>query len=194
MPTVISRARWCLALLTLALWFGPSSAQVAPDQAADMLLAGARRAYNEKNYPFAAQRFKEFLDKYGNHKEANSARYGLALSLLDGPERDYQRALDALQPLAGARDFADFPSVLYHLGVAQRGLGVRELAQADAKPQEAPQHRAAANGRFDEAAKQFAAAVTAFTERVKAPCRPTPGNCPLTWSGPPAPAATRPRC
>jgi TolA-binding protein len=134
-----------------------------------MLLAGARRAYNEKNYPFAAQRFKEFLDKYGNHKEANSARYGLALALLDGPERDYQRALDALQPLAGAKDFPEHPFVLYYLGVAQRGLGVRELAQADAKPQEAAQHRNAANGRFDEGGKQFAAAVSAFSDRVKEP-------------------------
>jgi TolA-binding protein len=172
MPAIMSARTRLLAVLVLcplsmALCPSRGAAQVAPDQAADMLLTSARRAYNEKNYPFAAQRFKEFLDKYGNHKEANSARYGLALSLLDGPERDYQRALDALQPLAGARDFADHPSVLYHLGVAQRGLGVRELAQAEAKPQEAPQHRNAANGRFDEAAKQFAAAVTAFTERVK---------------------------
>jgi TolA-binding protein len=132
-----------------------------------MLLASARRAYNEKNYPFAAQRFKEFLDKFGNHKDAPSARYGLALALLDGPERDYQRALDALQPLAGAKDFPDHPFVLYYLGVAQRGLGVRELAQAEARPQEAPQRRAAANGRFDEAAKQFAAAVAAFTARAQ---------------------------
>jgi TolA-binding protein len=158
---------FCLLSSVFCLLSPASVAQVTPDQAADMLLAGARRAYNEKNYPFAAQRFKEFLDKYGNHKEANSARYGLAMALLDGPERDYQRALDALQPLAGAKDFADYPSVLYHLGVAQRGLGVRELAQAEAKPQEAPQHRNAANGRFDEAAKQFTAAVTAFTARVK---------------------------
>jgi TolA-binding protein len=158
-----------LGPLSLAFWPTRAAAQVAADQAADMLLASARRAYNEKNYPFAAQRFKEFLDKYGNHKEAPSARYGLALSLLDGPERDYQRALDALQPLAGAKDFPDYASVLYHLGVAQRGLGVRELAQAEGKPNEAPQRRAAANGRFDEAAKQFAAAVPAFTARVKDP-------------------------
>jgi TolA-binding protein len=144
-------------------------AQVAPDQAADMLLASARRAYNEKNYAFAAQRFKEFLDKFvDNHKDAPSARYGLALALLDGPERDYQRALDALQPLAGAKEFSDYPFVLYYLGLAQRGLGVREVAQAEAKPQEAPQRRAAANGRFEEASKQFAAAVAAFTARAPA--------------------------
>ena len=48
----------------LALVFLPLSvaAQGSPDQAADMLLTSARRAYNEKNYTFAAQRFKEFLD------------------------------------------------------------------------------------------------------------------------------------
>jgi TolA-binding protein len=163
------RTRFAVALATFALILGSSSAQVAPDQAADMLLTSARRAYNEKNYTFAAQRFKEFLDKFGNHKEAPSARYGLALSLLDGPERDYQRALEALQPLAGAKEFPDYPSVLYYLGTAQRGLGVRELAQAEAKPQEAPQRRAAANGRFEEASKQFAAAVAAFAARVKDP-------------------------
>ncbi|HEX5273296.1 MAG TPA: hypothetical protein VFW33_22520, partial [Gemmataceae bacterium] len=169
MPAITSARTRLLALLVLWLIVGPSrsAAQVPPDQAAEMILTSARRAYNEKNYPFAAQRFKEFLDKYGNHKEAPSARYGLALALLDGPERDYPRALDALQPLAGAKDFGDHPFVLYYLGVAQRGLGVRELAQAEAKPQEAPQHRNAANGRFDEAARQFAAAVTAFTARVK---------------------------
>jgi TolA-binding protein len=153
--------------LSLVLLPAPAPAQVAPDQAADMLLASARRAFNEKNYPFAAARFKEFLDRHGGHKEAPSARYGLALALLEGPERDYNRVLEALQPLAGAKDFPDYPAVLYYLGLAQRGLGLRELAQAEAKPQEAPQRRGAANGRFDEAARQFAAASAAFAARAK---------------------------
>ncbi len=169
MPAIISRARFVAAVVALALLVSASSAQVAPDQAADMLLTSARRAYNEKSYAFAAQRFKEFLDKFSNHKEAPSARYGLALALLDGPERDYQRALDALQPLAGAKEFPDHPFVLYYLGAAQRGLGVRELTQAEARPQEAPQRRGAANGHFEEAAKQFAAAVAAFTARARDP-------------------------
>ena len=41
------------------------------------------------------------------------------------------------------------------------------LAQALAKPQEAQGLRQQANQRFDEAAKQFVAAETAFSERVK---------------------------
>src|SRR5206468_9503311 len=54
-----------------------------PDQQAQMLLAGARRAYNEKNYPFAAARFRDFLSRFASHRDAPSARYGLALCLLD---------------------------------------------------------------------------------------------------------------
>ena len=78
--------------------------QVTPDQAADMLLTSARTAYNDKNFAFAAARFREFLAKFGDHKDAPSARYGLALALLDGPDKDYNAAVDQLQPLAGAKD------------------------------------------------------------------------------------------
>src|SRR5262245_45407055 len=142
------RVRLGTGLLIIALPLvagGWASAQMTPEQAAEMLLDGARRAYNERNYPFAVTRFREFLAKYGNHKNAPSARYGLALALLDSPDRDYQGALEQLQPLAGNKDFADAAFVPYYLGVAQRGLGMKELAQAAAKPQEATQRRAAGN-------------------------------------------------
>src|ERR1700730_5671361 len=90
-----------------------AQAQVTPDQAADMLLNSARHAYNDKNYPFAADRFREFLNKFGGHKEASSARYGLALALLDGPAKDYNGAIENLQGLAGNKDFPEYASVLY---------------------------------------------------------------------------------
>src|SRR6516225_10213334 len=106
---------WAPVALFLAATAAP--AQVTPDQAADMLLTSARRAYNEKNYPFAADRFREFLSKYGNHKDANNARYGLALALLDGP-RDYNGAAEQLQALAGNKDFPEHALVLYHFGMA----------------------------------------------------------------------------
>jgi TolA-binding protein len=141
--------------------------QLTPDQQADMLLSSARRAYNEKNYPFAITRFREFLSKFGNHKEANSARYGLALSLLESQPPDFQGALEQLQPLAGNKDFPDHPFVLYYLGSARRGLGLKELDQAVAKPAEAAQRRATAQQHFEEAARQFAAASQAFAARVK---------------------------
>lgn len=163
MSRIVSRG--LLAGLTILLATSVGTSQVSPEQAADMLLGSARRAYNEKQFAFAAQRFKEFLDRYPSHKETNAARYGLALALLDGPERDYARAAEVLQPLAGAKEFADYPSVLYHLGLAQRGLGLRELAQVDARPQEAPQRRNAASARFDAAARHFADAAAAYAGR-----------------------------
>src|SRR5438105_3432827 len=136
--------KWTGGLLVVtcfALTPSAAPAQVTPEQAADMLLASARRAYNEKNYPFAADRFREFLAKYGNHKDVNAARYGLALALLDGP-KDYNGAVEQLQPLAGVKDFAEHALVLYHLGLAKRGQGAKELAEAVAKPQEAAQRQA----------------------------------------------------
>src|SRR4051794_36488177 len=60
-----------LGLMVAALaWLAPLSAQVNPDQAADMLLNSARKAYNEKNYPFARDRFKEFIAKFAGNKNA----------------------------------------------------------------------------------------------------------------------------
>ena len=61
-----SIGRWTglLALSVILLGAAALPAQVTPEQAADMLLTSARRAYNEKNYPFAATRFREFLQKY----------------------------------------------------------------------------------------------------------------------------------
>src|SRR5262249_48994224 len=153
---VVSRQKMSLlALAVVLVWAAALPAQLKPDQAAEMLLASASRAYNEKNYPFAAERFREFLARYGNHREANSARYGLALSILEGPDKDYAKALEQLQPLAGNKDFPDQPFVIYYLGLSQRGLGIKELAQAAAKPPEANQRQAAAKQRFEEAAKQF---------------------------------------
>ena len=159
-----------LVLCPLSVVLSPSQsvAQVAPDQAADMLLASARRAYNEKNYPFAAQRFKEFLDKYGNHKEAQSARYGLALALLDGPERDYQRALDTLQPLAGAKEFADYP--VRPLLPRRRSARSSACASWPRRRRNRRRRRSIATpptAALMRQSKQFAAAVTAFTARVK---------------------------
>ena len=131
---------WLLAVSMLLFTASSLPGQVPADQAADMLLNSARKAYNERNYPFAAARFREFLAKYGGHKNAPAARYGLALALLDGPDKDYAAAADQLQPLAGDLRFPDHAYVLYYLGLARRGQGVKELAQA--KPQDLPQRRA----------------------------------------------------
>src|SRR5438132_378569 len=158
----------CLLTLTVLLTGGPSTlAQLKPEQAADMLLSSARRAYNDKNYAFAAGKFKEFLGRYGNHKEAGSARYGLALCLIEGPDKDYSAAIEQLQACVNNKEFSEHAKALYYLGFSQRGLGIRELAQAEARPQEAAQRQAAARQRFEQAANQFEATVAAFAVNAK---------------------------
>lgn len=142
--------------------------QLTADEQAALVLNGARRAFNEKNYPFAIERFREFLKQHGGHPAARDARFGLGRALLEGSQKDFQGALDALQPLEGDQGFADRPLVLYYLGYAQRGLGNLELAQGVAKPQEAAQRRQAAMPRFDQAAQKFSAAVVAFAARLNA--------------------------
>lgn len=161
-----SRA-FALACLVLTAGSWAALAQNTPEQQATMLLAGARRAYNDKNFPFAATQFTQFLQKFGNHKDANAARYGLALSLVEGEQRSYDKALEQLNQLANVKDFEDRPHVLYYSGLARRGQGVTSLSQAQAKPAEAAQHKANARARFEEAAKSFGDAAKAFAERAK---------------------------
>jgi TolA-binding protein len=129
---------------------------VNAEQAAALLLNSAQKAYNEKNYPFATDKFREFLAKYATHKNAPAARYGLALCLLDGPAKDYAAAAEQLQPLANDDKFPDHIRAVYFLGLAKRGLGIKELMLA--KPQDLAQRRTAARQRFDEAAKLFESA------------------------------------
>ncbi len=156
-----------LSVLLVAVLAVSSPAQVTPDQAAKMLLDSARRAYNERNYPFARDRFREFLAKFGGHRDAPGARYGLALCLLEGPERDYAKAAEELNQLAGAKTLPEYPQVQYYGGFARRGLGVASLAKAREKPAEANAHKEQARQRFEEAAKHFGTAAGLFAERGK---------------------------
>lgn len=148
--------------------FNPAFGQITPDQAAQMTLTSAQKAFNERNYPFAVQRYKEFLSKFGGHKEAPTARFGLALALLEMPDKSYNEIRDLLQNLAGNKDFPEHPHVLYRLGMTLRALGIQALALADARPPEATQQRNVARDRFDEAGRQYAAALAAFTTRAGA--------------------------
>src|SRR5262249_30082741 len=95
------------------------------------------------------------------------ARYGLALALVEGPDKGYDEAVATLQPLLGAKDMPEFPFVLYYFALAKRGQGVKELAEAVAKPQEATQRKGNAAARFDEAQQNFAAAAAASAAKVK---------------------------
>lgn len=155
-----------LASFALALLTFPAQSQVSPDQQADMILTSARKAHNEANYPFAIQRYTEFLQKFGNHPQANTARYQLALAYLESPERNFDKAVENLNPIAGNNSFSEQPYALYYLGLSFRGQGLRELEGMAAKPNEAAQFKQRADQRFNDAAQRFAAAVTAFAAKL----------------------------
>jgi len=177
-------------LLALAAALTPARAgELSQDEQAMLVLNSARKAYNERNYPFAIERFREFIQRFGGHKEATAARYGLALAFLEGPTRDYQNAINELGHVVGQAQFPDLPYAQHYLGVARRGLGYRSLAEAEAKPNEAQNHRNQARQQFDEALRCFAAAATGFLARAKAAPPAADGQMPAE-----AEWAARSRC
>ena len=88
--------RALFGLFSLATFGTATQAQVPPDQQADMILTSAKKAQADGNFPFAIQRYGEFLQKFGNHPQANQARYQLAVTYLDSPERNFDKAIEAL--------------------------------------------------------------------------------------------------
>lgn len=153
--------------LVLASQLLPGQPQPQPPDPAEMLLAAGKRAYNDKNFPFAADRFREFLQKFGGDPRAQQARYGLGLCLIDGPQRDYPKAVEALTPPAGDGNFADRPAACYYLGLAHRGDGVKQLAVAAGKTPEAGPAKDRARQRFEEAARWFGEGANAWAKLVK---------------------------
>jgi TolA-binding protein len=158
----------------LAVVFGLASGLPAfaqnPDAAAEMMLTSARKAFNDKNLPFAATRFREFLQKYGGHKEATSARYGLALALLDGPEKDRNQTeiQQLLTNVIGDKNFADRPYATYYLGHSYRAQGMSLMSAAEhTHPADATQKRAAARALFEQAATTFAQALALLEPMAK---------------------------
>lgn len=151
----MARTRPALAAVAaLLLAAGPAPAQT-PDEQAAVLLNTARKAYGDANPQVAADKFNEFLQKFGGHKDAPAARYGLGLALLDLPNPDRQKAIDALGPPANDANFPDRPAALYYLASAHRMQGLHEQAEATARPNEADQRRKAAEQRFADAARFF---------------------------------------
>ena len=170
-PCRVVSAFLCLAFFPLS-----ARSQVPPDQQADMILSSARKAHNEQNYPFAIQRYGEFLQKFGGHAQANAVRYQLALAYLESPERNFDKALENLNPLLGNPALPEHAYALYYAGLCLRGQGLREIDGATAKPNEAPQFKQRADQRFNEAAQRFSGAVGAFTAKLQkdANAKPSP--------------------
>src|SRR5262245_58301815 len=111
LPVARLRRRTCIwrplalaAVLLPATFLGPSPAlaqqQLSPDEKAAVLLTTARAAFNDGNFPFAAEKFREFVQQFGGHPQVHSARFALGAALIQGAG-DYQAALEPLGQAAG---------------------------------------------------------------------------------------------
>lgn len=160
-----------------------------PEELAAQVINAANKAFAEKQFPVAIDRYREYLKSFANQKDVTLARYGLSLCLIEGPQKDYKGAVELLTPVVGVQEFSDRPLALYYLAIAHRALGQESLAQAVAKPNEAPQHRAAALQLFAPAAQRFGEAADGFAARAKTAPPPPAGELApdLEW-------ATRSRC
>jgi len=166
LPNFIRRTA-LLFLLATFIGATTSLAQVPPEQAAEMLLTAARKAHNEGNYPFAQGKYQEYIQKHANQPGIGAARYGLALCYLDGPERNFEKAIELLPSVVGNANLPEQPYAQYYMGVAHRGQALTDLALAATKQGgEQQQLRDRANARMTEAAKHFTAATASFTARL----------------------------
>lgn len=161
-----------------------AQAALKPEEIAALLLNTANKAFDDKQYPVAIDRYREFLKTFANTKEATAARYGLGLALLEGPTPDFKGAIEALTPVIGVADFSERPTAIYYLGLAHRAAGHDELAQGIAKPAEVAQRKANAVQQFTPAVTHFANAAAAFVARSKAlgAMKPAEAAADLEWA------------
>ncbi len=147
--------RGVLALAVALAVLPAATAQppMPPDKQAEVALAAGQKAYNDGNLPFAAQKFQEVVQKFGNTPSANSARFGLALCLINSPQQDFAKAIEHLTGPANDGGFADRGRAAYELAVCHRALGLKE-SEAAANDEQ----KRKADQRFAEAARWFAAA------------------------------------
>ena len=90
------------------------------------------------------------------------------MALLEVPDKNFTDIIPAFQQAAGAADFIDRPLAAYHLAYAHRLMGNAEYALAMARPNEMPQHLQVASQRFDDAAREFTAAIPLLAAQAKA--------------------------
>ncbi|HYG74072.1 MAG TPA: tetratricopeptide repeat protein [Planctomycetota bacterium] len=170
MKTVPRGGLRCALAFTSIFYFSslpPVLAEDGADAAALGILDTGRKAYNEGKFDVAAERFREFLKANAQKKEAPAAQYGLALALLEFPQRDDGAIIAALQSVVAQQNAPERPYALFYLGSVQRRQGMQSADQAIAKPAEAANHKAAAAKLFEEALKNFDAAGSELAKIAK---------------------------
>ena len=166
------RAFMSACLVVAGFLAPPVHAQyVSPAERSQIILNAARTAYNQQEYAFAAEKFREFMRVGSGRTDMVSARYGLALCLIEGPEKDYRNAIDLLTTVTSpSYTFAERPYGLYYLGLAYRGLADQLTTQATTQPTtRAANLRGNSESNLRYAANNFGAAGDAFLAAAPKP-------------------------
>ena len=150
---------WRLGCTALALaffaGFSPAQQPMPPDQQAEQALTAGQKAYNQGDFGAAAQRFNEVIQKFANTRSASGARFGLAFIQFNSPDVDFPKSIENLTPAANDGAFAERGHAMYHLAVAQRVLGIRELEKPANDANQINQRKQASDGKFTESSKWF---------------------------------------
>lgn len=159
----------CILSAPLALAPAVSAQHALPtSERAAILLNTARAAYNDQNYAVAADRFREVLKIAPSRMDQLNARYGLGLSLIEGPEKDYKAAAEALGSVINLAGFPDRPYAFYYHGLALRGMAMQSQSQAATRPAtQAGELRGAARSNLVAASRSFADAAELFGRSAK---------------------------
>ncbi len=150
----------------------PAPKAVAPTPAPEevkalALLGSGRDMLNQKNPGTAAERYRQFIREFPQRKEINSARYSLAVALLEMPNRDFGPIIEALTPAAADATLPERPAALYLLGLAQKTTGIWLLEQAATKPAaEAQKPRTDGNTLLEQAQQNFGVSAALYAARV----------------------------
>ena len=125
----------------------------------------AKSAYDQRNYPAAAEQFRNYLKASAKSAQASAAQYYLGLCLLEAPQPDYTAAAEALSTAAGDAAFPQRGHALYYLGLSLRSQAhqaATQAIQAAADAAKAAPLRAASDQLYAQAAEKFAAAADAL--------------------------------
>ena len=156
-----------LVLIGLAITAGRSTA-ADPNEEAETILRAGQTAFADGNLAVAGQKFQQVLDKFGNTRSVNAARYGLGRVKMASTPPDWAKAIEVMTPVVHDGGFSERGQNFYHLAVCQRQLGFVELGKAVTEPGKAAEHTKAAEPKFAEAATRFREARDWFTSKKMA--------------------------
>jgi TolA-binding protein len=140
------------AAAVLLVGLSTLSAQAPADKAAEQLLQSAHKAWADRNYAAASKLYRDFLGKYPGRPETQRVRLALGVCLLES--NDLAASAETLEPLAYLKDAPGSAAAAYHLGLAQRGLALKETEPAKAR------------SLLEQAARQFRLASASFAARA----------------------------